>query len=156
MSLPPRVVRTVADNVIPFPPPELRPTLTTPEGDTPLECSGCGEQWYALVPARSDLPMMPWSAHHGAVAMNVNGRITGYYGVPTCTSCGTAVPQHVAAAVLADADARRAAAGEVVVPRMQVETLMSVAEEHAPRLTRATRADITAALAAPTPKETDR
>jgi hypothetical protein len=64
--------------------------------------------------------------------------------------------ERVAAAVLAhDAD-QRAARGEVVVPRMHIETLISVAEEFNPRLTRQTRSELQAALAAPTPKETDR
>jgi hypothetical protein len=55
--------------------------------------------------------------------------------------------EQVAAAVLAHADAQRAARGEVVVPRMHVETLISVAEEFNPRLTSQTRSELQAALA---------
>jgi hypothetical protein len=61
-----------------------------------------------------------------------------------------------AAAVIAHDAAQRAARGELVVPRMHVETLISVAEEFNPRPTRQTRSELQAALAAPTPKETDR
>jgi hypothetical protein len=55
--------------------------------------------------------------------------------------------EQVAAAVLAHDAAQRAARGEVVVPRMHVETLISVAEKFNPRLTRQTRAELQAALA---------
>jgi hypothetical protein len=55
--------------------------------------------------------------------------------------------ERYAAAVLAHDAAQRAARGEVVVPRMHVETLISVAEKFNPRLTRQTRAELQAALA---------
>jgi hypothetical protein len=61
-----------------------------------------------------------------------------------------------AGTLLAHDAAQRAARGEVVVPRMHVETLISVAEEFNPRLTHQTRSELQAAIAAPAPKETDR
>jgi hypothetical protein len=70
-----------------------------------------------------------------------------YSAMKASTLHGREYAEEVAAAVLVHDAAQRAARGEVVVPRMHVETLISVAEEFNPRLTRQTRAELQAALA---------
>jgi hypothetical protein len=85
----------------------------------------------------------------GEVAARASRDWDGLYRRPDGTTRG----DYIAAAVLADADARRAAAGLVVVARTDVAEAAYLANDEGYI---ALRNRLRAALAAPTPKETDR
>ena len=52
------------------------------EGTPPAECPKCGGQWFILT---ADKP----GYEHGALTLDREGHVTGYFGVPVCAECAS-------------------------------------------------------------------
>jgi hypothetical protein len=49
-----------------------------------MRCRRCGNEWFRLDGGSAGLE----TTHHGAVTLGADGRVTGFFGVPTCVECG--------------------------------------------------------------------